>query len=57
MNSCQACKFFLANDENQGICRRFPPAAVATPEGTFAIFPPMLNEGWCGEHIEKEPLQ
>lgn len=57
MNSCEACKFFLANDENQGLCRRFPPAAVATTEGTFAIFPPMLNEGWCGEHIEKEPKQ
>lgn len=57
MDNCQSCKFFLASDENQGLCRRFPPVAVATPEGTFAIFPPMLNEGWCGEQIKKESEQ
>ncbi|MDP3638685.1 MAG: hypothetical protein U0989_02465 [Azonexus sp.] len=54
MNRCQSCHFFLINDDKQGLCRRFPPTAVATPEGTFAIFPPMLHEGWCGEHLEKE---
>lgn len=57
MENCQARKFFLASDENQDICRCFPPAPVETPEGTFAIFPPMLNEGWCGEHKTKDQEQ
>jgi hypothetical protein len=54
MENCKSCHFFLPSDDVQGLCRRFPPTAGATTAGTFAIFPPMLNEGWCGEYIKKE---
>lgn len=66
MQNCQGCKFFL-QDENapdektggeiiadQGLCRRYP-ALVIVPFGSSPItmFPPMKNEGWCGEFKEK----
>lgn len=54
MKRCQACEYFLAQDEAHGICRRFPPTPIATDQGVISFFPPMLNEGWCGEYIEKE---
>lgn len=55
MENCQNCKFFLPQDEGQGLCRRNPPQVVIHHNGpTVSVFPPMLNEGWCGEHIKKE---
>ena len=57
MKRCQACEYFLAQDEAHGICRRFPPTPIATDQGVISFFPPMLNEGWCGEHNEEETEQ
>ena len=57
MKDCQSCKSFLPISDDQGLCRRYPPVPIATPEGTFAQFPPMLNEGWCGEHKTKDQEQ
>jgi len=57
MENCQSCKYHLALTKTQGLCRRYPPAMLPTQEGVVAFFPPMLNEGWCGEHNEKETEQ
>jgi len=57
MQTCQSCKNFLTQNEAQGLCRRFPPVPMPTEAGVAAFFPPMLNEGWCGEHNEKETEQ
>ena len=55
MPTCQNCKFFLATTDTDGLCRRFPPVPLVY-EGnqTISVFPPMLNEGYCGEHKEKD---
>lgn len=54
MANCQSCTFFLRQGADQGLCRRSPPSPIPTENGVISTFPPMLNEGWCGEHIEKE---
>ena len=55
MPTCQTCKFFLAKGKADGLCRRNPPTPLIYPHGaSVSVFPPMLNEGWCGEHFEKE---
>jgi len=30
---------------------------MPTEAGVISFFPTMLNEGWCGEHNEKETEQ
>lgn len=51
MPTCSTCKFFMQQTEEQGLCRRFPPVPLIHPNGpTISVFPPMLNEGYCGEH-------
>lgn len=55
MPTCKNCKFFLAATDADGLCRRFPPVPLIHPNGpTFSVFPPMLNEGYCGEHKEQD---
>ena len=55
MTTCATCKYFLAVTEADGLCRRFPPVPLVYPNGpTVSVFPPMLNEGYCGEFKEKE---
>jgi len=46
---CKKCKFFMAESDDQGICRRNPPTPIAGMQGVIAFFPSMLNVGWCGE--------
>ena len=57
MQTCATCEFFMLQTEEQGLCRRFPPVPLVF-EGnqTISVFPPMLNEGYCGEHqgVENE---
>lgn len=49
--TCQACTHFLKQSEGQGLCRRYPPTLSLLPDqSTVSLFPPMLNEGCCGEH-------
>ncbi len=52
--NCQTCQHFLVRTEQDGLCRRFPPALVAIDGLPVPAFPPMLNEGLCGEHKEKQ---
>lgn len=54
MENCQSCKFFLPQSEAQGLCRRNPPTPIPTEQGVISFFPPMLNDGWCGEFKEKD---
>lgn len=57
-STCQSCRFYLPQSEDQGLCRRSPPATHIHPNGpTFSVFPPMRTDGWCGEHAKKEPTQ
>lgn len=66
MNGCGTCLFFFHPDANQaaGLCRRYPPAVLlvgvqnmqGSPQPaaiTQSGFPPMLADGWCGEHQER----
>ena len=51
--TCSTCQYFLKQTDEQGLCRRYPPTLfLRTDESTVSLFPPMLNEGWCGEHKE-----
>lgn len=52
---CQNCKYYLPENENQGLCRRFPPTLWIHINGpTVSVFPPMMATGYCGEHAKKE---
>lgn len=52
--TCQTCTHFLTQTDEQGLCRRNPPQVFLLPDNsTIALFPPMTNEGLCGEHKEK----
>ena len=51
--TCQNCEYYLSQSDDQGLCRRNPPAPVLTDKGIISFFPPMMKEGWCGEHKEK----
>lgn len=37
------------------VCRRYPPTAVAFQESAGAVFPPVHENEWCGEHQERAP--
>ena len=55
MDSCKACKFFLEQAEEHGLCRRYPPSVWIHINGpTVSVFPPMRHDGYCGEFKEKE---
>lgn len=56
MNFCMTCKFFLAQENDQGLCRRYPPSVfLQFDKSTVSIFPTMLKAGYCGEYqgVEK----
>lgn len=59
METCQSCKYFMPQSDEQGLCRRSPPTVLVYPDGqTVSVFPPMLaEEGWCGEFDKKELQQ
>lgn len=51
--TCQTCTHFLPQSDEQGLCRRYPPTVfLRADDSTVSLFPPMLNEGVCGEHKE-----
>ncbi len=65
---CANCKFSAPYDQNQVICRRFPPTVVETgidrdDKGvainvwTWPQFPRMQNHGWCGEWEHRKPTE
>ena len=52
--TCQTYTHFLKQTDEQGLCRRYPPTLFLMPDqSTVSLFPPMLNEGLCGEYQEK----
>ena len=57
MENCASCQYFMRQDEASGLCRRDPPSPVHVGDGIGSFFPPMLNEGWCGEHKTKDQEQ
>jgi len=51
--NCSTCQYFMPQSDTQGICRRYPPTVLIHDNGpTVSVFPPMLVEGYCGEHKE-----
>lgn len=46
---CKTCKFFLAESNMGGLCRRNPPVPVFNGEFIVVVFPAMTPAGWCGE--------
>lgn len=52
--TCQTCTHFLKQSDDQGLCRRYPPTLFLRADSTISLFPPMLNDGLCGEHKEKQ---
>ena len=58
---CATCKFFHAYEKRSmgydGNCRRYPPKVTHDDrmECFDGIFPPVLDEEWCGEWQKKEP--
>ena len=69
-DACATCFYWLADFNPQGLCRRYPPAALVmgwqhnpiTPspnQGNAhaivnAAFPPMSATGWCGEFKKRK---
>lgn len=52
--SCQSCRFFLANetDEN-GYCRRNPPEIFVANDELFSDQPTTSADRWCGQYERK----
>ncbi|HEY0063161.1 MAG TPA: high-potential iron-sulfur protein [Telluria sp.] len=51
--SCESCRFFLANKTDEfGFCRRYPPKAVQADDGTETTLsaPTASTSDWCGEY-------
>ena len=59
---CGTCRYWLTTGA-EAVCRRKPPQGwfiaaqtVATgqlPAQTISFFPPMSEQGWCGEYARK----
>lgn len=57
---CASCKFFqplvsngavMIDQPIPGYCRRFPPTAVAAPDGSFpSCLVQIPGDAWCGEY-------
>lgn len=55
-DKCSNCKFFKRNpaDLKQGDCHKNPPVLTVIPmaQGPALLgnWPPVKEDGWCGEH-------
>jgi hypothetical protein len=49
---CGNCKYYLPCDEDEGVCRRYPPAIVEY--GEESVFPDTNIDIWCGEWKPEE---
>lgn len=48
---CITCKFFEAQNPQQGTCRRFPPVPFPVGQGQAVTIPTTVRVSeWCGEH-------
>ena len=63
---CGNCRYYLSlevvDEVSKGICRRHAPTVLAQPGVThlgqhavqsMSIFPPMMENQWCGDHKRK----
>lgn len=58
--TCETCKFWYRLDDEEGMCRRYPPFTVRTDPniGMDAFtFPATSMSEWCGEHQPKPNLE
>jgi hypothetical protein len=46
---CGNCRFFM-EQEDVGICRRYPPAILNDGDAAFTVHPIVDATEWCGEH-------
>lgn len=53
--SCSTCAYYLPNNNNEGLCCRFPPITILIGHApvTQSFFPVLKNTDWCGEHKGK----
>jgi len=58
---CASCVHYVAEDEERGHCRRFPPTVFVVPTQNMlqqtglapvSFYPPTLAGHGCGEHPE-----
>ena len=60
LKTCMTCKFYQANTETSGLCRRYPPTVFPSVNGTIQdeviytnldmVFPEVHQTCWCGEY-------
>lgn len=48
-STCKECRFLGDCDEEDGVCRRYPPKVILTDEGEATAFPVVDLTWWCGE--------
>lgn len=47
---CENCVFYVKGSESNGVCRRYPPHPIISPEGEWLdCFPDSKDYEWCGE--------
>lgn len=55
--ACWRCRFFEyvpdSDDDDSGVCRRYPPTPLVDDEGGFAALPFVEYTDWCGEFVEE----
>ena len=57
--NCETCKYWL---KDNGTCHKNPPTTLAIPwdntdyPETWAIWPPLRAEEWCGEWKSRESV-
>ena len=48
---CRSCTFYSSDYRSQEYCRRYPPVAVADPDGGIESgFPTTEGDEYCGEY-------
>ncbi len=51
---CITCKFFEQQNDEQGLCNRYPPTVFVVGAGkTASISTTVRVENWCGEHVKQ----
>jgi hypothetical protein len=50
---CLHCSYALFEQDDIGICRRYPPSVILEDEDLSCTHPLILHEDWCGEFKRK----
>lgn len=48
-HSCKLCVHYVAADDEQGACRRYPPVMTERDGMLRTAFPIVAETFWCGE--------